>query len=281
METVHHVSDKEKAQSGTLNTFKRIFSFPFFSCYGRRCREQKNDITTDTTPKTEPYQSLGFIPTEDDDEDKDSEKFSYNSKELIPLRQFLRYTITSTESHKFQRQRWLRPSRVIYEVEWEKGQWLPLDPSTNKYIEELRSRGFSKVAIRNDDCLKKHISYDNPSPFDILLELSLDQVRDRRRGSQPICCHQPSTFAVRRVQWWQTSYAVGEAHLPKWVDPDLCCNAVMMNAPSVMAVMANISRSSSCFFPKSDSPLPSHPTSPRFKPLKYNPPVLIDTPIVY
>ncbi|KAI9258252.1 hypothetical protein BY458DRAFT_417306, partial [Sporodiniella umbellata] len=196
----------------------------------------------------ETYEPLGLIPTTEEEQEK---REKYESPALIPLRQFQRYTITTAEDCKFQQRRLLRPQKAIYEVEWERGQWLQLDAHTNEYIESLRSRGFTKVAVRNDVCLRKHISYDASSPVDILLELSLeDQPESVKDASLPIRCHQPTRFALRRTQWWQTTYDIGQAFLPKWVDPDLCCNAMMMNAPSVMAVMENISHSSSCFFQK-------------------------------
>lgn len=304
----------DRQLKGALISFKRFLSSLF--CCGsfqeRDLEELKNNFDTTATAahvgnKTETYEPLGCLPG--DDVSQNSRRTSiYNSKDIIPLRKFLRYTITPHDGRKFHCRRMLNPAKAIYEVEWEKDKWLQLDHATNKYIERLRVSGFSKVAIRNDKHLNKYISYDNPSQIDILLELSLEsndqqnnkQKKRKEKKPRPITCHQPSSFSVRRTQWWRTSHQVAEAHLPSWVDPDLCCNDMMMNAPSVMAVMTNFSRSSSCYFQQqkfpdtpaisqnssmSQSPcetpsIPIAQPSPcQFKSLKYtNPPVLMNTP---
>jgi hypothetical protein len=170
-------------------------------------------------------------------------------KDIVPLRQFLRYSMDRSDRRTFQRRRMARPFEPKYEIEWQKNQWLQLDRSTNQEIEHLRRNGFTRIAVRKDACLKKHITYDNPSDIDVLLELSLYTSHEKcanqvDKEPEPIVCHQPSSFSIRRTQWWHTEYKIGEAHLPNWVDADLCCNAVIMDAPSVLLAMTNYSRSS-------------------------------------
>ncbi|KAL9554746.1 hypothetical protein MBANPS3_002661 [Mucor bainieri] len=229
---------------------------------------------------------------------------------IVPLRQFLRYSMNRSDQRNFQRRRLMQPSSPKYEIEWQKNQWLLLDDSTNKQIEHLCKNGFTKIAIRKDTCLKKHISYSNPSDMDVLLELSFDTMCDKSSTTtspqddvqeryEPIVCHQPRKFSVRRTQWWKTTYHVAEAYLPDWVDPDLCCEAVMMDAPSVLAAMTdNYSRSSLSSSvhhqPKMpDTPIVSQKSSFlhlqqhqlqledqwSYKPLQYSdPPFLMDKP---
>jgi hypothetical protein len=172
-----------------------------------------------------------------------------HEKDIVPLRQFLRYSMDRSDRRTFQRRRLARPFEPKYEIEWQKNQWLQLDRSTSQEIEHLRRSGFTKILIRKDASLKKHIKYNNPSDMDVLLELSLytDHEKCTKQTDsppEPILCHQPSSFAIRRTQWWNTEYKIGKAHLPSWVDSDLCCNAVMMDAPSVLLAMTNYSRSS-------------------------------------
>ncbi|KAK4509482.1 G protein subunit beta [Mucor velutinosus] len=228
-----------------------------------------------------------------------------HNKDIVPLRQFLRYSMNRSDQRNFQRRRLMHPATPKYEIEWQKNQWLLLDDSTNKQIEHLCKNGFTKIAIRKDTCLKKHISYNNPSDIDVLLELSFGICdksttisQDDEQQHEPIVCHQPRKFSVRRTQWWRTTYHVAEAHLPDWVDPDLCCDAVMMDAPSVLAAMTdNYSRSSLSssvhYQPKMpDTPIVSQKSSFlhlhqhqqledqwSYKPLQYsNPPFLMDKP---
>lgn len=230
-----------------------------------------------------------------------------HNKDIVPLRQFLRYSMNRSDQRNFQRRRLMHPAAPKYEIEWQKNQWLLLDDSTSKQIEHLCKNGFTKIAIRKDTCLKKHISYSNPSDIDVLLELSFDTCgtsattshNDDEQQHEPIVCHQPRKFSVRRTQWWRTTYHVAEAYLPDWVDPDLCCEAVMMDAPSVLAAMTdNYSRSSLSSSvhhqPKMpDTPIVSqkssflhlqqhqqqHEDQWSYRPLQYsNPPFLMDKP---
>lgn len=233
---------------------------------------------------------------------------SINSKDIVPLRQFLRYSMKRSDQRDFQRRRITRPFVPKYEIEWEKNQWLQLDDSTNRQIERLRKNGFSKITIRKDACLKKHIEYNNPSEIDVLLELSFDNNISPKLDDQlePIVCHQPSQFAVRRTQWWRTSHQVAEAYLPDWIDSDLCCDAVVMDAPSVLAAITDTySRSSISSSVHQQQQHPKMPDTPivsqkssflhlhqhllqqqqqedpswSYKPLQYNnPPFLMDKP---
>lgn len=204
-----------------------------------------------------------------------------HEKDIVPLHQFLRYSVNESDQQTYHRRRLIKPFEPKYEIEWQKNQWLQLDQATCKQIERLRQNGFSKIAIRSDRSLNKHIKYDNPNEMDVLLELSLNNNNTTTTTSmqpEPITCHQPSHFSVRRIHWWQISYSVGEAHLPNWVDPDLCCSAVMMDAPSVLAAISNYSRSSLNSVPRlPDTPTISQKSSMMelhntYKPLKYTEP---------
>ncbi|GAN08217.1 hypothetical protein MAM1_0194d07724 [Mucor ambiguus] len=229
-----------------------------------------------------------------------------HNKDIVPLRQFLRYSMNRSDQRNFQRRRLMHPSSPKYEIEWQKNQWLQLDDSTNKHIEHLCKNGFTKMAIRKDTSLKKHISYSNPSDMDVLLELSFDicdksttASQDDEQQHEPIVCHQPRKFSVRRTLWWRTTYHVAVAYLPDWVDPDLCCEAVMMDAPSVLVAMTdNYSRSSLSSSVHHQSKMPDTPIVSQkssflhlqqhqlqhedqwsYKPLQFsNPPFLMDKP---
>lgn len=100
----------------------------------------------------------------------------------------------------------IRPFEPTYEIELHKNQWLQLDLATSKQIERLRRKGFSKITIRDDASLKKHIQYDKPGEMDVLMELSLFDDDDSKSES----------FSVRRTFWWQTSDQVGKAYLPDY-----------------------------------------------------------------
>lgn len=258
--------------------------------------------------------SAGSLPTSkaSKPQEKIQKKASYCSissnqsheKDIVPLRQFLRYSMTRSDRRTFQRRRITQPFKPRYEIEWQKDQWLQLDSVTSKQIEQLRKNGFSNIAIRNDKCLKKYIVYDNASDMDVLLELTLQHIvagKDQKNQTvneqpEPIVCHQPSQFSVRRTHWWHTSHRVGEADFPSWVDPDLCCKSVMMDARSVMATVTNFgSRRTSLASLQVTAPVSSRfpdtpalstrssvnhlrTTSPTYpiKPLKYSEPVLLE-----
>ncbi|KAL7314337.1 hypothetical protein PS15m_005923 [Mucor circinelloides] len=247
-----------------------------------------------------PSDSLETVQAEQDTNNIDG---SIHNKDIVPLRQFLRYSMNRSDQRNFHRRRLIRPSSPKYEIEWQKNQWLQLDDSTNKQIEHLRKNGFTKIAIRKDTCLKKHIRYSNPSDMDVLLEISFDScdksITSQGEQQEPIACHQPKQFAVRRTQWWRTTYHVAEAYLPDWVDPDLCCDAVIMDAPSVLAAMTdNYSRSSLSSSVQHQPKMPDTPIVSQkssflhlqhhhqqqedqwsYKPLQYsNPPFLMDKP---
>lgn len=322
MSTQFPLPSADQQQKTPQTTIKSFFSslLSLFCCGQFQVDDMETDERVSRAPASrvaasqadntaETYETLGYLP-EDSTSENSCHTSIYNSKEIIPLQQFQRYTITPADKQKFRYRRLLYPARTIYEIEWEDDQWLQLDKRTNIYIEQLRVTGFSKMAIRDDACLKKYISYENPSQMDILLELSITkenrkqgykQDKDVKRRSRPIKCHQSSYFPIRRTRWWKTSYEVGEARLPNWVDPDLCCNAVMMDAPSVMAAMTNLSRSSACSLqlPKlpdtptisqnsSVSQLPYEPSSTptlqtvpwQIKPLKYTDPPVLANPLV-
>ncbi|KAI8062363.1 uncharacterized protein B0P05DRAFT_447962, partial [Gilbertella persicaria] len=218
----------------------------------------------------------------------------HHEKDIVPLHQFLRYSLSCSDQRKFQRRRITQPFKPIYEVEWQKNQWLQLDKTTNKQIEHLRRQGFTKIVVRKDKTVKKHIKYDNPNEIDVLLELSLYNLEDdfsKILYDQPelITCHQPNYFTLRRTRWWHT-YKSGEARLPNWIDQDLCCGRVIMDAHSVMAAMTNYSRSSVSSFhhPRlPDTPLLSQKSSLsqlrpqnqddswRFKSLQYSEPHIL------
>jgi hypothetical protein len=267
-------------------------------------------VTTGPTAITPHPLEMNHVEKATANNNNNSSDGSINNKDIVPLRQFLRYSMNRSDQRNFQRRRITRPFEPKYEIEWQKNQWLQLDSSTSRQIEHLRKNGFSKIAIRKDTCLKKHIDYDNPSEVDVLLELSFNNNISPKlvEHLEPIVCHQPSQFAVRRTHWWRTSDQVAEAYLPDWVDSDLCCDAVVMDAPSVLAAMTdNYSRSSISSFvhqhqhPKlPDTPIVSQKSSflhlhhhllqqqqqhqeedPcwSYKPLQYNnPPFLMDKP---
>lgn len=158
----------------------------------------------------------------------------------VPARPFFRYSMNNTDRRSFQYRRITQPFKPVYEVEWQKDQWLQLDKSTNKQIERLRKNGFSRVPIRRDTILMKHIMYDDPSELDILLELDLccnnNEPEKNLTDVQPFL-----PFSVRRTHWWHTSYQIGQANLPDWVDTDICCTP---SVPSVFTVVSsNSSRS--------------------------------------
>lgn len=160
-----------------------------------------------------------------------------HEKDIVPLRQFLRYSLNHSDRRAFQRRRITQPFQPKYEIEWQENQWLQLDDSTSKEIERLRKSGFSKVAIRKDANLKKHIVYDNASEIDVLLEVSLlhKPLGKKSTDSESLLSafHQPIGFCVRRTHWWRESYKVGEARLPNCFEPEpepeLCCNPVKVN----------------------------------------------------
>lgn len=221
---------KEGAAQSVITTFSQppcVRSFGEVDSSEEQVRRDQTDVTSNCSAKTG----------------------DTHEKDIVPLQQFLRYSMDRSGRRTFQRRRLARPFEPTYEIEWQKNQWLQLDRSTNKEIEQLRCSGFTRIAIRKDACLKKHIMYDNPSDIDVLLELSLYPNHSKctnqvNKSPEPIVCHQPSTFSVRRTQWWHTEYEIGEAHLPNWVDPDLCCKAVIMDAPSVLLAMTAYSRTS-------------------------------------
>ncbi|KAI9469688.1 MAG: hypothetical protein EXX96DRAFT_492048 [Benjaminiella poitrasii] len=222
-----------------------------------------------------------------------------SKKDIVPLRQFLRYSINRSDKRAFKRHRFIRPYKGIYEIEWEKDQWLQLDRSTNRQIDRLQHKGFTQIAIRKDAFLRKYIEYDNPNDIDVLLELSLHPENAQGTSKvhsrpEPISCHQPNRFSVRRISWWKTYYEVAEAYLPNWIDSDLCCDAVLMDAQSVLAAMTTNSKSSASSIqqPKlPDTPIVSsrssfvnysqNEDSWLYKSLKYvDPPFLSDKPII-
>ncbi|KAI8063651.1 uncharacterized protein B0P05DRAFT_555170 [Gilbertella persicaria] len=86
------------------------------------------------------------------------------------------------------------PFQPVYEIEWQH-QWLPLDSTTSQYIERMRRKGFSRVAIRNDTRLIRLMN--KKSELDILLELSLTP--------------------FKQASWWTMDH-VGEAYLPDWME---------------------------------------------------------------
>ncbi|KAI8376948.1 hypothetical protein BD560DRAFT_391241 [Blakeslea trispora] len=219
---------------------------------------------------------------------------SNHEKDIVPLHQFLRYSINNSERRKFQRRRIFQPFKPIYEVEWQKNQWLQFDHQTSDQIEHLKQEGFAKIVIRKDKTLKRHIRYANPKDMDVLLELSIkasEQVMSSSDQPEVITCHQPNVFSIRRTRWWQTTTS-GEACLPSWIDQDLCCDQMMMDANSVMAAMTNYSRTSlasSHQFKQIDTPMISQKPSLShlrtvqqddswgFKSLKYSEPHVIDS----
>ncbi|GAA5806235.1 hypothetical protein HPULCUR_011766 [Helicostylum pulchrum] len=157
------------------------------------------------------------------------------AEKTVPARPFFRYSMNNTDRRSFQCRRIIQPFKPVYEVEWQKDQWLQLDKSTNKQIEGLRKNGFSRVPIRKDIILMKHIMYDDPSELDILLELDL--CNNNNDSKKNITDEQPFLpFSVRRTHWWHTSYQIGQANLPEWVDADICCTP---SVPSVFTVVSN------------------------------------------
>ncbi|OBZ89593.1 hypothetical protein A0J61_02341 [Choanephora cucurbitarum] len=245
------------------------------------------------------YHSISSLPQEQDKKAYPDESNSHCSasvssdheKDIVPLHQFLRYSMNRSEQRKFQRRRVLQPFKPVYEVEWQKNQWLQFDNQTNSQIERLKQEGFTKIAIRKDKILKRHVSYVNPKDMDVLLELSLKQphqVTSKLHQPQVISCHQPNVFTIRRAQWWRKVVS-GEACLPNWVDQDLCCDQVIMDADSVMAAMTNYSRTSlTSLHPKqTDAPIISQKSSLsqlrtpsnswKFKSLKYSEPHMINS----
>ncbi|KAG1137779.1 hypothetical protein G6F37_000379 [Rhizopus arrhizus] len=290
---VSKFNSKNRRQK-TIHSIKTFFSsIPSLFCSKTTQTREVNppvDTTLDTSASTVSKMSntLDFFPPLDQESQSSS---TCDNKDIIPLEQFSRYTITSAESRKFRLRRLLYPTRAIYEIEWEKGKWLQFDHSTNQYIEQLRTGGFSKAVVRNDASLKEHVSYDNPSELDALLEISFGSEKKSKQGSRTITCHQPTSFLIRRTRWWRTCYRIGEAHLPRWVDPDLCCSAVLMDPSSVMVIVKDYSRSFtlskivntsglSQHSPMLQLPSETYQTSPwQFKSLKYtHPPVLESNP---
>ncbi|KAG2234971.1 hypothetical protein BDF21DRAFT_402916 [Thamnidium elegans] len=157
------------------------------------------------------------------------------AEKTVSVRPFFRYSMNNTDLRSFQYRRITQPFKPVYEVEWQKDQWLQLDKSTNKQIEGLRKNGFSRVPIRKDAILMKHIMYDDPSELDILLELDL--CNNNNESKKNITDEQSFLpFSVRRTHWWHTSYQIGQANLPDWVDTDICCTP---SVPSVFTVVSN------------------------------------------
>ncbi|KAI8640415.1 hypothetical protein BD408DRAFT_419862 [Parasitella parasitica] len=259
--------------------------------------------TTISTPPT-PTDSLKIgrmqLPKPNKSDD------SVHSKDSVPLGQFLRYRMTRSDRRNYQRHRITRPFAPKYEIEWQENQWLQLDKSTNKQIEQMRRNGFTKIAIRRDASLKRHIEYNSPTDLDVLLEISFsDRSESGNQSKIEPTSHQLNRFSVRRTYWWRTNHGVAEAYLPDWVDSDLCCDAT--DAPSVLAATTNnYSRSSLSYslnlqHPKMpDTPIVSQKSSFSqlqqhqqqhqqkqqqqeqdwsYKPLQYkNPPFLMDKP---
>lgn len=215
-------------------------------------RDKKNQqhttaLTEKSNALTTPHNNGILLPNEvSDQQEAGISSCGRTQDHLVPLRQILRYSMDSSDRQKFQRRRITQPFKPVYEIEWQKNQWLQLDGATNRKIERLRKSGFTKIAIRKDQTLKKHIVYDNPSEADVLLELSLHTTKNKRemmKLPEPIVCHQPSQFFVRRTHWWHASYQIGEAQLPGWVDRNACCNRNIMDAHSVMDSLARYSQS--------------------------------------
>ena len=121
------------------------------------------------------YHSISSLPQEQDKKAYPDESNSHCSasvssdheKDIVPLHQFLRYSMNRSEQRKFQRRRVLQPFKPVYEVEWQKNQWLQFDNQTNSQIERLKQEGFTKIAIRKDKILKRHVSYVNPKDMDV------------------------------------------------------------------------------------------------------------------
>ncbi|CEP06954.1 hypothetical protein [Parasitella parasitica] len=250
-------------------------------------------VSTPPTP-TDSLETDHVLRAKSDDNDA-----SIHSKDSVPLGPCLRYRMTRSDRRSFQRRRITRPFAPKYEIEWQENQWLQLDESTNKQIEQMRRNGFTKIAIRRDASLEKHIEYNRPTELDVQLELSFNNSYPPESGNQSklvdsssSCC-QPSQFSVRRTHWWRTSHRVAEAYLPDWVDSDLCCN--VPDAPdNYSAGRSSLSYSlNNMQHPKMpDTPIISQKSSfsqlPQqqqqeqdysYKPLQYNnPPFLMEKP---
>ncbi|KAI8975999.1 hypothetical protein BDB01DRAFT_908463 [Pilobolus umbonatus] len=195
----------------------------------------------------------------------------------------------STKDHNaFRRRIYTKPFQPIYEIQWHNNQWLQFDDVTNKQIETLRKKGFTKIAIRQDANLEKYIKYNfKPFNLDVLLELSLtnDSRRNSVESTGSTILHQPTPFAIRRTHWWHTSHHVGEAVLPYWLEESNVCSHPVVMDTSTTTVTGDRSQMS-CL-----SSIPSHVSQPTavvqmnkmspswLKPLNYtNPPYLLDRP---
>lgn len=217
--------------SRKIKTFKRE---------NKTHRQNPSHTTEKPTAITTPNDNGTLSPSQFDDQQKSEiPNCGISQSDFAPLHQILRYSMDSSDLRKFQLHRMIQPYKPTYEIEWQKNEWLQLDNSTSRKIEHLRKRGFSKIPIRQDQTLKKHIIYDNPSEADILLELSIYATKNENgttTGFKPILCHQPSQFSLRRTYWWHASYRVGEAHLPNWADKNSCCNKSMDTTPGINIV---------------------------------------------
>ncbi|OBZ87929.1 hypothetical protein A0J61_04014 [Choanephora cucurbitarum] len=161
---------------------------------------------------------MGFTVSEKKDIDHATRKTSLE-----------RYNVTCAEKHIFCCRKWLKPFKPTYELEWQEHQWLQLDATTSQHIERMRTRGFSRMLIRNDRYLRQHVRYSNPHEFDVLLELSFDiqpASNSQKIRLESNCQHR---FMLRRVFWWRSKYGVGEAYLPESVDKSQCCSHALMN----------------------------------------------------
>ncbi|KAI8358564.1 hypothetical protein BD560DRAFT_405840 [Blakeslea trispora] len=138
------------------------------------------------------------------------------------------YNITCAESRTFFYRKWLKPFKPTYELEWQEQQWLQLDSNTSQHIERMRTQGFSRMIIRNDQYLRRHVKYSNPHELDVLLELSFNiHLASNIQKAWPDLDYQ-RRFSLRRVFWWRSKYGIGEAYLPQFANQDPYCNHTLL-----------------------------------------------------
>lgn len=225
-------SDTEEKQnaevysSNSSQWIKTILTGTFKKSPSRRFpefEESSDTVSTISAPLPDTPLSfssfIGDIYPEDD-----NSSISVNEVGLEESMPSFCYKTTSLKQRINKRHYMIRPFEPTYQIELQKNQWLQLDLATSKQIERLRRKGFSKVTIREDTSLKKHIHYNKPNEMDVLLELSLFDSNEKRDNK--CVCNQlktegasyPSQFSVRRTYWWQTSDEVGKAYIPYHTD---------------------------------------------------------------
>ncbi|KAI9358665.1 hypothetical protein BD770DRAFT_386738 [Pilaira anomala] len=209
---------KEEENNTSVTTTAWISSIYRKFCYGNQKKQDKEEGPRDNNDDDNNNNEKGTLHHVTDSgvsspkHEKTSSPVNSNvtssstpklQKEIVSLSPFLKEKTTVTAvDHQYRHL--TQPFKPLYEVEWQKDQWLPLNRCANQQIEKLRKKGFSKALIRKDPMLMKR---DKQEP-NILLELSFLQQQQQQENDQQI-----TSFSVRRVRWWHRS-EVGCAHLP-------------------------------------------------------------------